>query len=143
MEIRSQSLSNPLLALALLAFTTCPTAFGQPGTSPVSAGSPASAPRTPALSGNWNSLPPAPPLPRAGTQRPIFLLTGYRPPTNEMVRHFASEPTPSSSWLGSDWEGRGYDIQAYFPEFVKPSCGPRISDSVAAMLDQIDLAAKA
>ena len=54
--------------------------------------------------------------------RPVILLTGYWPPTNEMIRHFASDPALNTNWLGSDWEGRGYDIHAYFPEFAQPNC---------------------
>jgi len=54
--------------------------------------------------------------------RPTILITGYWPPTNEMVRQWS--PThalpgglPGSGWVGSNWEGRGFDIVSYFPEF--------------------------
>jgi hypothetical protein len=47
-----------------------------------------------------------------------ILITGYWPPTNEMIRHFSPSPDQNpSGWQGEDWEGRGYDIYAYFPEF--------------------------
>ncbi|MCA9243017.1 MAG: hypothetical protein KDA32_03610 [Phycisphaerales bacterium] len=47
-----------------------------------------------------------------------ILITGYWPPTNEMVRQFSTSPTQNpSGWVGGDWEGRGYDIYSYFPEF--------------------------
>jgi hypothetical protein len=54
--------------------------------------------------------------------RPVILITGYWPPTNNMVRQFspshaAPGGVPGSGWVGSDWEGRGYDIVSYFPEF--------------------------
>lgn len=46
-----------------------------------------------------------------------ILLTGYWPPTNEIVREFSSNPSQNPVWIGRNWEGRGYDIYAYFPEF--------------------------
>jgi hypothetical protein len=55
--------------------------------------------------------------------RPTILLTGYWPPTNEMVRQFSADPEQNpDGWVGSDWEGRGYDVYAYFPEFSPPDC---------------------
>ncbi len=60
---------------------------------------------------------------RAGAgSRPVVMLTGYWPPSNEMIRHFATDPFQNpGGWAGEDWEGRGYDIKAFFPEFV-PGC---------------------
>lgn len=47
-----------------------------------------------------------------------ILITGYWPPTNEMVRHFSTSPVQNpAGWLGENWEGRGYNIHSYFPEF--------------------------
>lgn len=46
-----------------------------------------------------------------------ILVTGYWPPTNEMLREFSSNPTQNPVWIGRNWEGRGYDIYAFFPEF--------------------------
>ena len=51
-------------------------------------------------------------------QRPRIMLTGYWPPTNEMVRRFSiSKKQNPSGWVGSNWENRGYDIYSFFPEF--------------------------
>jgi hypothetical protein len=52
-----------------------------------------------------------------------ILLTGFWPPTNEMIRHFSRnlEQNPDG-WMGGDWENRGYDIVSFFPEFDEPDC---------------------
>ena len=49
---------------------------------------------------------------------PVILITGYWPPTNEMIRDFSQnlELNPSG-WVGNDWENRGYDVVSFFPEF--------------------------
>ena len=50
--------------------------------------------------------------------RPAIMLTGYWPPTNGMLREFSPDLVQNpGGWIGSDWEGRGYDVYAYFPEF--------------------------
>ncbi len=50
---------------------------------------------------------------------PNIMLTGYWPPTNEMLRQFSTNPGQNpDGWIGEDWEGRGYNVYAYFPEFV-------------------------
>ncbi len=49
------------------------------------------------------------------SNRPTILLTGYWPPTNEMLRGFAGGV--------SNWEGRCVDVFSHFPEFP-PGCGP-------------------
>lgn len=60
----------------------------------------------------------------AAGQRPVVLLTGYWPPTNEMLRRFSPKPSLNpQGWIGSDWHGRGYDVMAFFPEFPNPNCG--------------------
>ena len=47
-----------------------------------------------------------------------IMLTGFWPPSNEMLRKFSTDPNQNpGSWQGQNWEGRGYDIYAYFPEF--------------------------
>lgn len=52
------------------------------------------------------------------TTRPAILLTGYWPPSNEMIRRFSTDPVQNpDGWIGSDWEGRGYDVYSFFPEF--------------------------
>lgn len=49
---------------------------------------------------------------------PNILLTGYWPPTNEMLRPFSPNPSQNlGEWVGENWEGRGYNVYAYFPEF--------------------------
>jgi hypothetical protein len=59
----------------------------------------------------------------AGAQRRNILLTGYWPPSNEGVRRFSPSPVQNPlGWIGSDWEGRGYDVVSYFPEFSPPTC---------------------
>jgi len=47
-----------------------------------------------------------------------ILLTGYWPPTNEILRQFSPKPAQNpGGWVGENWEGRGYDVYSYFPEF--------------------------
>ncbi|MBC8312051.1 MAG: hypothetical protein H8E72_07065 [Candidatus Marinimicrobia bacterium] len=54
---------------------------------------------------------------------PVILVTGFWPPTNEMIRHFSqNESLNPNGWEGSDWEDRGYDVVSYFPEFETPDC---------------------
>ncbi len=49
---------------------------------------------------------------------PNIMITGYWPPTNEMIRHFSRSPVQNpEGWVGENWEGRGYNIYAFFPEF--------------------------
>ena len=56
-------------------------------------------------------------------EEPIILLTGYWPPTNEMLRHFSqNDQLNTNGWQGDNWEDRGYDIISYFPEFSNPDC---------------------
>lgn len=51
-----------------------------------------------------------------------IMLTGYWAPSNEMLRAFSPNPTQNpSGWVGQNWEGRGFDIYSYFPEFTSPS----------------------
>ncbi len=47
-----------------------------------------------------------------------IMLVGYWPPTNDMLRQFSASPTQNpGGWKGSNWEGRGYNVFSYFPEF--------------------------
>jgi hypothetical protein len=49
---------------------------------------------------------------------PNVMLTGYWPPSNEMLRQFSPNPAQNpGGWVGENWEGRGYNIYAFFPEF--------------------------
>jgi len=57
------------------------------------------------------------------SDRPIVALIGYWPPSNEMVRQFSTDPVQNpDGWVGEDWEGRGYDVMSFFPEFDPPDC---------------------
>ncbi len=54
---------------------------------------------------------------------PTILITGYWPPTNEMIREFSQNlDLNSNGWIGENWENRGYDIISFFPEFDDPDC---------------------
>lgn len=47
-----------------------------------------------------------------------IMLTGYWPPTNEMLRQFSANPDQNpGGWRGENWEGRGFNIFSFFPEF--------------------------
>ncbi|CAG1003996.1 hypothetical protein PHYC_03107 [Phycisphaerales bacterium] len=57
-------------------------------------------------------------IPAAGAYTNNILITGYWPPTNEMIRPFSQNPAQNpSGWQGGNWENRGYNIFSYFPEF--------------------------
>lgn len=49
--------------------------------------------------------------------RPTILITGYWPPTSFMIRDWSPIPSQNPEWIGENWEGRGYDVKAFFPEF--------------------------
>lgn len=52
-----------------------------------------------------------------------ILITGYWPPTNEMVRPFSTNAALNpNGWIGENWENRGYNIYSYFPTFSNPNC---------------------
>jgi len=56
-------------------------------------------------------------------ERPKIMVTGYWPPTNEMVRHFSQDPDLNpNGWQGENWEGLGYDVVSFFPEFDPYNC---------------------
>ncbi|MCB9845500.1 MAG: hypothetical protein H6811_05910 [Phycisphaeraceae bacterium] len=47
-----------------------------------------------------------------------IMITGYWPPTNEMIRHFSANPDQNpGGWQGGNWEGSGFNIYSFFPEF--------------------------
>jgi len=47
-----------------------------------------------------------------------ILLTGYWPPTNNIVRPFSTNIDQNpGGWIGGNWEGLGYDVHSFFPEF--------------------------
>ncbi len=78
----------------------------------------------PAFSQRWPAAPSTA-APRTGLQLvdnglPNYLITGYWPPTNEMLRPWNTDPNqrpPGQPWVGENWEGRGFNIYALFPEF--------------------------
>lgn len=46
------------------------------------------------------------------------MLTGYWEPTNEMLRPFSKNRHQNrSGWIGRNWEGTGFNVFAFFPEF--------------------------
>jgi len=56
-------------------------------------------------------------------ENPIIVVTGFWPPTNEMIRHFSQDINLNPiGWQGEDWQGSGYDVIAFFPEFEDPDC---------------------
>ena len=58
-----------------------------------------------------------------------IVVTGYWPPTNEMLRPFSQNPDQNpEGWQGEDWMGLGYDIYAFFPEF--PPDGDPTNDDI-------------
>lgn len=58
------------------------------------------------------------PAPGADFTRNI-MITGYWPPTANMVQRFSTDPHLNpEGWIGGNWEGRGYNIHSFFPEFV-------------------------
>jgi len=52
------------------------------------------------------------------TELPNVMITGYWPPTNEMLRRFSPDPVQNpDGWIGGNWEGRGFNVYSFFPEF--------------------------
>jgi pyrrolidone-carboxylate peptidase len=50
--------------------------------------------------------------------RPVVMLTGYWAPTSEMIYRFSNDPILNpDGWIGENWEGKGYDVYAFFPAF--------------------------
>jgi hypothetical protein len=63
-------------------------------------------------------------LPAAADFTRNIMITGYWPNTNNMMRRFSANAAQNpSGWVGENWEGRGYNIYAFFPEFPGQS-GP-------------------
>ncbi|MCX4240786.1 hypothetical protein [Paraliomyxa miuraensis] len=59
------------------------------------------------------------------------VLMGYWPPTNEMLRPWSQNPLQNTrAWIGADWEGFGYDVYAFFPEF--PPDGDPSNDPIGS-----------
>lgn len=46
-----------------------------------------------------------------------IMLTGYWPPTNEMLRPFSTNPELNpDGWIGENWNDKGYNVYSFFPE---------------------------
>ena len=78
-----------------------------------------------ATAGNGPVSPPGTVFDRSPVRRARrnVLLVGYWPPSNEAIRRFSTDPAKNpSGWIGRNWEGRGYDLHAFFPSFVPPDC---------------------
>lgn len=67
------------------------------------------------------------------------VLLGYWPPTNEMLRPWStdpilnsasSDPAAGSSWQGENWQQRGVNVYAFFPEF--PPDGDPSNDQIGS-----------
>jgi len=59
---------------------------------------------------------------KSSNREPVILVTGFWPPTNEMIRHFSQNIFLNDSWEGENWQDRGYNIVSYFPQFSDPDC---------------------
>lgn len=47
-----------------------------------------------------------------------IMLTGYWPPTNNMLVQFSTDPALNpGGWQGRNWSNTSYDVYAYFPTF--------------------------
>jgi len=61
-----------------------------------------------------------------------IMITGYWPPTNEMIRPFSRNQNQNpGGWQGENWEQRGYNVHSYFPEFpglTQPPYGRGVGD---------------
>lgn len=116
------NLRSLALALSLLTFGTVPAALAQRGAAEVTRKRALDAPQAnlyPPASGDGVTGPGG----REAGGRPAVLLTGYWPPSNEMLRRFSPNPGQNPmGWVGGNWEGRGYDVYSYFPEFTPPDC---------------------
>ncbi len=63
-------------------------------------------------------VPVRPFTPQRPDALPVIMLTGYWPPTNDMLRPFSPNPDQNpEGWVGENWEDRGYHVIALFPEF--------------------------
>lgn len=72
-------------------------------------------------------------------------LMGDWPPTNKMLRPWSDNPRHNpATWIGGNWQDRGVDVFAFFPEFPPdgdPSSDWRSDDHSEVMLptgDSVD-----
>ena len=60
------------------------------------------------------------------------VLLGYWPPTNEMLRKWSTNPLQNpGGWKGENWEGYGFNVYSYFPEF--PPDGDPSNDPIGSL----------
>lgn len=61
--------------------------------------------------------------------KPVIMLTGYWPPTNEMLRPWSNNPAQNpKGWIGENWKSLGYDVYAFFPEYPNWANGDDIGE---------------
>ena len=54
------------------------------------------------------------------TERRNIVLTGYWPPTNQMLSRFSTDKKLNpTGWKGGNWRHLGYDVYSFFPTFPK------------------------
>jgi pyrrolidone-carboxylate peptidase len=49
-------------------------------------------------------------------QRRNIILTGFWPPTNEMIARFSTDPHVNNVWQGENWENSSYNIYSFVPK---------------------------
>ena len=111
--------------VSVLAFTIADEVLGQRKSKPVLRLNSAQLGAPPP----WSALVPPARRGFGNNARPVIMLTGYWPPTNEMIRRFSTNTTQNpNGWIGSNWENRGYDIYSFFPEFPSGSFPKGVGD---------------
>ena len=78
---------------------------------------------------------------KSSNREPVILVTGFWPPTNEMIRHFSQNIFLNNNWEGENWQDRGYNIVSYFPQFTNPDCNNciRAADNGLILKDDIGM----
>ncbi|MCP4247581.1 MAG: hypothetical protein GY778_11080 [bacterium] len=106
----TRTLPRSLRSIAAGLLMTClsaPSVLAQESREPAGASVPDYAPSSsrgaPAVTLSTNGLP-------------HIMITGYWPPTSFMLEPW-SQTLNTGGWIGENWEGRGYNIYAFFPEF--------------------------
>jgi len=68
---------------------------------------------------------------RLGMDCNRVVITGYWPPSNEMLRQWSTKPQAGGQgWQGKNWRGMGYDVYSFFPEF--PPDGDPVGDPIGS-----------
>jgi hypothetical protein len=72
---------------------------------------------TVALMSTWSSVATAKQSQLDACEK-VVVVTGYWPPTNEMLRPWSRNPKQNpSGWVGENWRNHGFNVYAFFPEF--------------------------